>query len=485
MVSQEPFLRGIRMPASIWGVYSFEDEGVTIKILEYFESTSNRLIQEKRKENIYYLLSIYENILKNSLFIKYADKNIGAQGENPLLTLILAYYVGLIEKLANSKENDWIWESIKSISNVSNTILMNTDNYFVQSQINQTISKISLACFNEKQETFLKEILNIYFNQIKIAWDKYEHNRVFWKDLFKEFKKSILMLSISSNLNLSTSELFMGFHQWQGLVANHIFGLTDNKKKKEYIDKFILLTEKWSDFLLDFARDMGLENKSTGLPIIQSIDNNLRIIYVIRNNFNDIDLKNLYRTQLSTLSWYFEKTDKVDSNFLFNMEEVLQIILREIRDNLDENIFDVDHSIDLYIRLVQQHFEKVSVGYGYNHPRVIEKLIYVGLLLHKHRQTKKVNNIIKLIDELNKKYLELNKEYFELKNKNKNLMGPDEFQLCFEIHNLENDLFSYNSSVMMDIKSIIKKEITRKDWDSFISKISYCKGISYKTVSRF
>lgn len=76
-------------------------------------------------------------------------------------------------------------------------------------------------------------------------------------------------------------------------------------------------------------------------------------------------------------------------------------------------------------------------------------------------------------------------EVKSLKSKTKNLMGPDEFQLCLEIHNLENDLFSYNSSVMMDIKSIIKQEITKKDWDSFISKISYCKGISYTTVSRF
>ncbi len=60
----------IRMPASFWGTYSFDDEGFTAKILEYLQSISDRIIQEKRKENIYFLLKIYESILNYSLNIK-------------------------------------------------------------------------------------------------------------------------------------------------------------------------------------------------------------------------------------------------------------------------------------------------------------------------------------------------------------------------------------------------------------------------------
>jgi hypothetical protein len=86
---------------------------------------------------------------------------------------------------------------------------------------------------------------------------------------------------------------------------------------------------------------------------------------------------------------------------------------------------------------------------------------------------------------LNKKYLEFNKKFFELKKKEKNLMGPDEYQLCKEIHDLENELFSYSSSHLMGVKYILSQEITKKEWDSFIKKIDYCKDIEYKTVSRF
>jgi len=472
----------IRLPASFWGTYTFDDEGFTAKVLEYLESISNRVIQDKRKENVYYLLSVYENLVITSQSIKFADKNFGAQGENPILNLILAYYVGLIEKIANSEENNWIWESVKSVSKTSNTLLANDYNYFVYSQINQAINRLTVVCISEKQEAFLKEIVNIYLNQIKIVWNKYSGNDILWKDIFKELKNNTLILSLSGSINLSVSELYIAFHSWQVTVINSIFELTDKNKQKENLDAFIEFMEKWSDFLLDFARDAGLENKQVGLPIIQSVDNNLRIIYGIKQKF-DLDLTKLYRTQFNVLSWYFQGTEKVDKSFLFNLEQVLETLLREINDNLKKKVFDSKEIIDLYIRLVKQHFEKVSVGYGYNHPRVVEKLIYVGLILNKYKVD--VDNVIRLIDELNKKYLKVNKDYFKLKKKEPNLMGPDKYQLCKEIFDLENNLFSYNNGMVMGIKLILKQEITKDIWDDFISKIKHCEGVEYKILSKF
>jgi len=475
----------IRMPASLFGPYTIDDEGFTAKILEYLQSIGDRIIQEKRKENIYYLLKIYESILNYSLNIKYADKNLNAYKDNPLLNLILVYYRGFIEKLLKSKENNWAWESIKSISNVSNFILQKTDSYFLQSQINQITNKLSVFCLSENQEIFLKELVNVYFNQIRIAWNKYDNNDIFWKHLFEELKKNILLLSVStSNLSLSVGDLFINFHTWQVNVINWIFEL-EGKKQKENLNKFIKLIERWSDFILDLARDIGLENKQVGLPIIQSVDNNLRIVYGIKHKFKNIDLEKIYRTQFYTLSWYFQKVGKVKESFLFNLEQVLEILLREIRNNFKNKIFDIEQLVDLYVRLIEQHFEKATLGYGYNHPRIIEKLVYLGLLLHKYKKTEQEKNIVAKIDELNKKYLEFNKKFFELKKKEKNLMGPDEYQLCKEIHDLENELFSYSSSHLMGVKYILSQEITKKEWDSFIKKIDYCKDIEYKTVSRF
>lgn len=473
----------MRIPAGMWGVYTFEDEGFTTNILEYLESVGNRLIQEKRKESIYYLLTVFEGIIANTQALKYADKNIGSQGENPILSLVLSYYLGFTGKLADSKERDWIWESIKSLSKVSNALLKNDYNYFNYSQITEAIDKLVASCILDKQkESLVKEIVNIYFNQIRITWNTYSHNEIFWKDLFKNLKKTTLVLSISGGVNLSVSELFINFHEWEVNTINAIFKLDDKEKQKELKDAYVEFMKRWSGFLLDLARDFGLQDKQLGLPIIQSVQNNLRIIYGVNNKF-DSDLTKIYRTQFNILSWYFQKTEIVDESYLFNLEHVEETLLREINDNLSEEVFDTKEVIELYIRLIQQHFEKVSIGYGYNHPRVIEKLLHLGLILTKHNIN--TSHIIKLIDELNKKYLVLNKEYFELKSKEPNLMGPDEYQLCKEISDLKNDLFSYNSGMVMGVKELLKQEVTEEVWKLFTDQIEYCRGIEYTVVSHF
>ncbi len=61
----------------------------------------------------------------------------------------------------------------------------------------------------------------------------------------------------------------------------------------------------------------------------------------------------------------------------------------------------------------------------------------------------------------------------------------DGYQLCKEIYDLENDLFSYNSGMVMGIKQILKQEIDKSNWDDFIGKIKHCEGVEYKTISRF
>lgn len=398
----------MRIPSGMWGSYTFEDEGFTTKILEYFESISNRLIQEKRKESLYYLLSIFEGIIINTQALQYADKNIGSQGENPILSLVLSYYIGFTDELADSKERDWIWEVIKSLSKVSRALLESDYNHYNYSQITEAINKVVASCALDKEkESFVQEVANIYFDQIKLTWNRYTHNEIFWNDLLKNLKKATIVLSLAGGINLSLSGLFISFHEWQVNVINEIFKLEDKDKQIELKNAYLEFMKRWSDFLLDLARDFGLQDKQFGLPIIQSVENNLRIIYGIKNKFK-VDVTKIYETQFNILSWYFHKTETVDESFLFNLDNIEETLLNEINNNLSEEVFDIKEIIKLYVQLVQQHFDKVSVGYGYNHPRVIEKLISLGLILTKYNCD--TTDIIKLIEEINKRYLVLNKK---------------------------------------------------------------------------
>lgn len=471
------------VPANLWGTYTFEDENFTSSILEYLESINHRLIQEKRKENIYYLLTVYESILGASLQFKYADRNMYNQGENPILSLVLGYYIGFIDKLTESNERDWIWESLKSLTKVSNGVLGKGYNHFNHNQINDVIDRIVVHCLkNNQPESLTKQAVSVYLCQAKVGWNQYPDEEIFWQDLFKGLQKSTLALAISSEMNLTSSELYLGFNEWLTLVCNAVVGLEEGKEKQKAFDNFIALLERWSDYLLDFARTTGLENKQMGLQIIQAVNCNLRIIYFLNNKF-DKDITGLYRTQMNILSWYFHNVEEVDSSHLFNLEIVQETLINEVRSNLSENFFDSKFAIELYIQLVKNHFDKVSLGHGYNHPRVIKKLVYLGLLFQKYE--KDSADLVELIDNLNKRYIILNQDYWKMKKEHPTLSGPTMHQLCVELHELENDLFSYNRSVNHGAKMILKHEITQEVWDEFVAKIEWCKGIKYETRSSF
>lgn len=469
------------VPANFWGTYTFEDENFTSSILEYLESISHRLIQEKRKENIYYLLTIYESILGAALQFKYADRNMYNQGENPILSLVLSYYIGFVDKLIESNERDWIWESLKSLTKVSNGVLGKGYNHFNHNQINDVIDRIVLHCLkNNQPESLTKQAVSVYLSQAKVGWSQFPDEEIFWQDLFKGLKKSTLALSISSEMDLTSSELYLGFNEWLTLVCNAVVGLEEGEEKQKAFDNFISLLERWSDYLLDFARATGLENKQMGLQLIQAVDCNLRLIYFLNNKFEK-DISDLYRTQMNILSWYFHNVESVDSSHLFNLEHVQETLINEVRNNLGEQFFDPKFAIELYIQLVKNHFDKVSLGHGYNHPRVIKKLVYLGLLFQKYK--KDTTELVELIDSLNKRYIILNQDHWKMKKEHPTLSGPDMHQLCQELHELENDLFSYNSNVNHGAKMILKHEVTQEIWDEFVAKIEWCKGIKYETRS--
>jgi hypothetical protein len=391
------------MPAGLWGTYTFEDENFTSSILEYLESISHRLIQEKRKENIYYLFNVYESIISTSLKFKYVDQNMYNQGENPILSLVLGYYIGFIDKLTESNERDWIWESLKSLTKVSNGVLGKGYNHFNHNQINDVIDRIVVHCLKNKQpESLTKQAVSVYLSQAKVGWNQYPDEEIFWQDLFKGLQKSTLALAISSEINLTSSELYLGFNEWLALICNTVVRLEEGEEKKKAFDNFLSLLERWSDYLLDFARSTGLENKQMGLQIIQAVNCNLRIINFLSVKF-DKELSSLYRTQMHTLSWYFHNVESVDSSHLFNLEIVQETLISEVSSNLDEQVFDPKFATELYIQLVKNHFDKVSLGHGYNHPRVIKKLVYLGLLFQKHG--KKTAELVELIDNLNKRYI--------------------------------------------------------------------------------
>ena len=262
----------------------------------------------------------------------------------------------------------------------------------------------------------MNEITKIYFIWIGISRNRYENDDIFWNDLFEQLEKSVLSLVLASNdLSLSSNRIFISFEERKIKIANISF------KTPELREKFLEFLKRWSKFLLNFARKIGLNNK-IGLPIIQSIENNLNILYHFDSHNLHVNLQEIYLLQFYILSWYFEKVDTIDNSSLINFKKVMYILLNEIDTACNNKRDCLDEIMKIYISLIKQYFEKCKDAYGYEQPRIIINLVSLGLLLQKYDRNTEVEKVIKEVILLNEAYLKNHEQYFKMKKEGKNIL---------------------------------------------------------------
>ena len=458
----------IKEPIDIFGTTTVDDQNFSTTIFEYLQSISDRLILEQRKENLLYLFKIYQNIIVYTSKIKYIEMTENhLDDHNPLLNLAVAYYSNFINKIIASTDDDLIQESIQSTLKISNFLLQKTNEHLLYKNIIKILDQLLSSCLNK--EAFLNEITKIYFIWIGISRNRYENDDIFWNDLFEQLEKSVLSLVLASNdLSLSSNRIFISFEERKIKIANISF------KTPELREKFLEFLKRWSKFLLNFARKIGLNNK-IGLPIIQSIENNLNILYHFDSHNLHVNLQEIYLLQFYILSWYFEKVDTIDNSSLINFKKVMYILLNEIDTACNNKRDCLDEIMKIYISLIKQYFEKCKDAYGYEQPRIIINLVSLGLLLQKYDRNTEVEKVIKEVILLNEAYLKNHEQYFKMKKEGKNILWPEEDQLCIKLNELWEKIFW--KSTNDDIANLLKSKITKEIWHSFMEKMKLCKSI--------
>lgn len=476
----------VKVPAlTLPVVYTFDDQGFTPSILEYLESYANRILQENRKENIQHLLQVYQSMLFNSLNIEFAKSRIFDNG-NPVATLVLGYYSGLAENIIATKDINSIWETIKATKNIQQIILQKNSDPFLLETIDSILGKLSKFFIENKdiqgRSSFTDELVQILLNRIILSWDKYSNDVIFWKRLFENLKKHLLVSSLLTQklLDLSLSNILIHFRDWQTKLIYAIFEIEDEVERKKKIDNYLIFMQNWSDFLLDFSRDFGINANPLCLQIIFSIEQNTNIINFIEDKTKQ-KLDELYRTQFNTLSWYLHNTSTIDNYHSVELTNLLRFLIWEIVQNLENKIKPdlTNNIIDLYITIIDGLFGKVKDSYGFDLPRITVKLVPLGVVLSKYNH-KYEQKVLDKINDLNNRYLKKHEESWkeEIKKFGKRVTRPDEYHLCFEISELRDNVFSYNA-VRFDIEQILNKNITEKQWQTFIEKIEYCKNVEY------
>ena len=66
-------------------------------------------------------------------------------------------------------------------------------------------------------------------------------------------------------------------------------------------------------------------------------------------------------------------------------------------------------------------------------------------------------------------------QYFKMKKEGENILWPEEGQLCIELNELREEILWKSSND--DIINLLKSEITKEIWNSFMEKMNLCKSI--------
>jgi hypothetical protein len=480
----------VKMPAGIMSlVYTFDDQNFTSSILEYLESYANRILQENRKENIQHLLQVYEGLIATSLNVEFAKTRMFDRG-NPITALMVGYYIGYVENIIATNDINSIWEMVKTTKNVQRIILQKSNDYMLIEYIDSILDKTSMYLLAHPdvkiRTSFITELVQIILNRVMLSWDNYSNDKIFWDRLFKSLKKHLAVSSvILGSSDLSLSNILINFGEWQTNLINSIFDIKDKKVRKEKLDKYISFMTEWSDFLLDYARDFGIDGTPLCLQVIFSVERNTRIINSIENRSKQ-NQDDLYKTQFNILSWYFHKTVTVTKIHSVELGNLLRFLAFEILINLENKIKlnFTNTIIDLYIRTIDNLFQKAEDTHGFDLPRIIVELVPLGVILNKYKHPYE-QKIVDKIAELNDKYILKHKNEWEEEAKQYGKQTqPNDTWVCYEISELKDSVFSY-SGVRSDIEEILNKNITEKHWKNFVDKIDCCKGITFTKTRGF
>ncbi len=502
------FVKSINPEHVLYLSYSFDDEGFTKTILDLIRSIEDRLIQEQRTENIEFLYSqIYEPIIKEAIKIKYANDDIEKQ--HPLLGLILINYKDFMIKISNTNNENLIFNAIQSLQRVSTYIFIEHRSVFglnwhssIIDQITNSFSKTAIKNLNSILE---QEITSLYFHLFNLAITNPKLTKInpniIADNLSKKLQNYIkLFITInttnkkkSSLTPLTMNSLFIKyFHKPIVRHINYLSNLkikskTKNSKKslQEQISNLIYFTEYWTDLLLNLARDFRLENKAIGSSIILAVQKILQILHILYKNFPlpshfKKQIQNIYTRNLATLSWYFTKQSQQNKNsdsFDPDLNDILSTLLEELTTHLDKNkkdhILNTEEAIEFIIRqyntLIDNQLKTIQLDpYGYNYPRVIAKLAYLGLVLQ-HYNRKEEKQVIQTIEELIKQYIQEYKDSVKKQN-----ISKYKLRLCEEIDSFKQKM---NRFVAIQLRPEIA---TTKAWEKFIKKIKPCKRYQSK-----
>ncbi len=467
-----------KIPAGAFALSdNFNDQNVTNTVLEYFQSYGTRMIKEDKKENIIHLLYIYKRIATEASGVNFENVQHSINPDsNPILNLILSYLRNYIDSLLVTQKTDYLWESIKIIREIQVTTLKTSQDHLLLSSLDEIITLfqkhfVKLAATPENLSFAINEVLLITIDRLQMSFGKgIDPSK---KDsLFRNLEHSILLsLSKKERFDLGLDNIFIEFNAWITQLANTIF-IKDIIVESER-DNFIDFFELWSEFLLNFVRDHGVVKLGIDLIIVQSVEQNLRIINFIEKK-TDSQFDELYNTQFNIISWYFHDVEVIDRYISVANESLYAALTYQLVIACeDKNTKRAEKITESFVYFVEQLVERSKDSYGYDIPRIGVNLVSLGTILVKYNMVTLENTVLNKLTDLESTYQEKNKDKFEDIGESSHIfMGPHKEQFIREIEEEKQKIYGY-SSMKHNMDLVVSQNTTKDDWEKFVSKIKF------------
>jgi hypothetical protein len=454
---------------------------------ERLNKAGEKFIKENKDEIAIYIIDIYNSLAIVAKEVKLIGQRVY---DNPIIDNLVGYLNFFIDAGTRAKNIEVVYQGsgvLREIAIIAADKGLSTTLRGIQEKL-LSIAKSSLT---EKQTVIVDLCNSIYLRIIEAVFLSKKVNA---EEQFKIALQNIATIAkytftfiksgyLPDNFTISLIKVYDDLGPIIVKIINRYYDLTDKSEKRSYRSDIIELFKELYSSLRTLSEDLKncesiLINSIGGLNFII---NNLIIQLIEKKEFSieKKELKERLRWNIHLPEWFVHHAERFDgSSIPFNTltDSVAKtgiIIIKTIKDKA----LLIDCINSLY-SITKQALEKTISNYGFDEPRVLEKVCYLGILALKNGWYDVFSEVGLKIYDFEPNYLA---KYFSNLPKgidpdNHNVIGlPKKNQLNIELLKWRND-FNYEKlngswGILDDTESMMYPLIEQLDIDRFMFEV--------------
>lgn len=388
--------------------------------LERLRTIGEKFIRENKDASSVFVADCFYSLLFQAKEIKFIGSGKIGQSENSVFDLIKGYFSGYIDFSIKNKNDEVILQSARILQKIS-SIVVEKDYYTSIMSVQEKLRDIALYAIGNNRSFIIDECNVAWINILKsIFYYKSEMiGRYQIDDTFKNINEFailnyvLLKNPLAFNLRNPYDSLFSDFF---APVINQISKLKDQKDKDFYVSMLMLAFEELQRSLRTTSEQIKDCNNIVVDDVARLIQNlcEAMIRLLSWDEFKDekSELINKLSWYIHLPYWFVHHAQEIETGNGFR--ELVQAVIQPalflfLLDQKDQDKL-LAECVNSLFSIVKQLFKRNKDASGYDEPRTMVEICYIGILALKHNKKELFVNIKSKIEEFQ---ILFEKKYFE------------------------------------------------------------------------